>query len=70
METTVLCRGYIGIMEKKMETTIGGLGLIVPLKYIEDGFGYLIARSPYTPYSIYFRGTIGLRVQGLGYPTP
>ena len=34
METTIICRdylgiygGYIGIMEKKMETTISGVGL-------------------------------------------
>ena len=32
--------------------------LIVPLKKIEYGFGYTIIRSPYTPYSIYLRGTI------------
>ena len=32
---------------------------IVPLK-IEYGFGYIIKRSPYTPYSIYLRGTITL----------
>ena len=31
---------------------------IVPLKYIEYGFGYIIIRSPYTPYSIYLRGII------------
>ena len=32
--------------------------LIVPLKYMEYGFGYIIVRSPYTRYSIYLRGTI------------
>ena len=26
---------------------------IVPLKQIEYGFGYIIIRSPYTPFSIY-----------------
>ena len=26
----------------------------------EYGFGYIITRSPYTPYSIYLRGTIGV----------
>ena len=31
--------------------------LIVPLKQTEYGFGYIIIRSPYTPYSIYLRGT-------------
>ena len=31
---------------------------IVPLKYIEYGSGYIIIRSPYTPHSIYLRGTI------------
>ena len=31
---------------------------IVPLKYIEYGFGYIIIRSPYTPYSVYLGGTI------------
>ena len=30
---------------------------IVPLKWIEYGFGYIIIRSPYTPYSIYLRWT-------------
>ena len=29
METTIIYRGYIGIMEKKMETTMLGLGLRV-----------------------------------------
>ena len=42
--------GFVGIMEKKMETTIWGLGCIVPLKYIEYGFGYIIIRSRYTPF--------------------
>ena len=37
-----------------------GLGFIVPMMWIEYGFGYMIIRSPYTPYSIYLRGTIGL----------
>ena len=32
--------------------------VIVPPKCIESGFGYIIIRSPYTPHSIYFRGTI------------
>ena len=27
---------------------------------MEYGFGYIIIRSPYTPYSIYLRGTIGV----------
>ena len=31
---------------------------IVPLNQIEYGFGYIIIRSPYFPYSIYLRGTI------------
>ena len=30
-----------------------GFRMIVPLKYIEYGFGYTIIRSPYTPCSIY-----------------
>ena len=34
------------------------LRLMVPLKQIEFGFGYILIRSPYTPYSIYLRGTI------------
>ena len=29
----------------------------VPLKSIEYGFGYIVIRSPYNPYSIYLRGT-------------
>ena len=47
--------GYIGIMEKKMGTTISvsGFGVCSPLK----GFGYFIM-SPFSPYSTYFRGTI------------
>ena len=35
---------------------------IVPLKWIEYGFGYVKTSSPYTPYSIYLRGTIHLHV--------
>ena len=31
---------------------------IIPLKSIEYSFGHVIKRSPYTPYSIYLRGTI------------
>ena len=31
---------------------------IVPRKLIEYGFGYIILRSPYIPYSIYSRGTV------------
>ena len=34
----------------------------VPLKWIEDGFGHIIIRSPYIQYSIYLRGTVGFRV--------
>ena len=30
----------------------------VPVMKIEYGYGYLKIRSPYTPYSIYSRGTI------------
>ena len=37
---------------------VGGIGvagpnLILPVKYIEYGFGYIILRTPYTPYSVY-----------------
>ena len=32
--------------------------LIISLKHIEYGFGYIMTRSPYTPCSIYLRGTI------------
>ena len=32
------------------------VGAIAPLKQIEYGFGYVIIRCPYTPYSIYLRG--------------
>ena len=31
---------------------------IVPFKWIDCGVGYIIIRSPYTPYSIYLRGTV------------
>ena len=53
--------GYIGIMENKMETTIEGLGfrVVVPLKEMEYGFGWNLKKiTPYTPHSIYVRGTI------------
>ena len=33
---------------------------------MEYGFGYIIIGSPYTPCSIYVRGTIGFRVWELG----
>ena len=32
---------------------------------MEYGFGDIIIRSPYTPYSIYVRGTIGVGSLGL-----
>ena len=32
------------------------LGVMVPLKQIEYGIGYIIIRSHYTPDSIYLRG--------------
>ena len=36
-----------------------GLGLrVVPLEQIEYGSGYVVIRSPYTPYSIYLRNPI------------
>ena len=35
---------------------------IVPFKEIEYGFGYIIIRSPCTPYSIYIRRTIPRRL--------
>ena len=34
------------------------LRIIVPLKSIEYGFGYITMRSPYTPDFMYLRGTI------------
>ena len=37
-------------------------GFIIPLEQIEYGFGLIIIRSPYTPYSMNLRGTIGFRV--------
>ena len=30
--------------------------------WIEYGFEYIIIRSPYTPYSVYLKGTIAFRV--------
>ena len=38
--------------------------LTAPLKWIEYDFGSIIIRSPYTPYSIYLRGTIRSEVSG------
>ena len=43
---------------KHLQTRALGSEDIVPLKWIEYGFGYVIIRPPYTPYSIYLRGTI------------
>ena len=43
------------------------LGIRVPLKQIESGFGYIKKRSPYTSYSIYLRGIIGSRFKVLGF---
>ena len=37
---------------------LGGSACIVPLK-IEYGSGYIIMGCPYSPYSIYLRGTVG-----------
>ena len=52
--------GYLGILEK-WETTIQGLGLgFMEYSPTEYGFGNIIIRSPYTPYSIYLRGTLVL----------
>ena len=39
------------------------IGPIVPLKYIEYGFGYTIIRCPRAPYSSYLRGTISYRAE-------
>ena len=51
-----------------------GLGLpmsIVPLKKIEYGFGHIMIRSSFTPYSIYLRGTIAILIaQRAAYPEP
>ena len=45
---------------------VGFQKTLVPLRYIEYGFGYIIIRSPHTTYSIYLRGTIGSRLGGPG----
>ena len=37
--------------------------VVVPLKCIEDGVGYIILRSPYTAYSIYLRGTVHVFIE-------
>ena len=42
------------------EAVIPDFGCRVPLK-LEYGFGYIIKRSSYIPYSIYLRGTIGFK---------
>ena len=42
----------------------GDLKFIAPLKQLEHGFGYIMIRSPYTPYSIYLRGTTGADSRG------
>ena len=45
---------------KENGTTAQGLGVMVPLKWIEYGFGYRLIRSPHTSYHIYLRGTISM----------
>ena len=32
--------------------------VVVPFNQIEYGFGHIVIRSPYTPYSVYLKGTI------------
>ena len=44
-----------------METPIYGF---CPIEY---GFGYILLRSPYIPYSIDLRGTIGKGLKGIGF---
>ena len=39
-------------------SSYGGRGIINLLALCDHGFGYTTIRSPYTPYSIYLRGTI------------
>ena len=41
---------------------------MVTLKWIEYGFGFIIIRSPYTPYSIYLRVTVIQQIQSLDHP--
>ena len=40
-------------LNKRTPRSHGGIGFLVPLKKIEYGFGYVVLRSPYTPYSTY-----------------
>ena len=40
-------------------------GFTVPLKEVEYGFARIIRRSPYTPYSIYLRGTLNPKPETL-----
>ena len=49
----------------KTTRVAGKQGCIVPLKQMEYGFGYVIIRSPYIPYSVYLRWTIGFRFWAL-----
>ena len=53
------CAGTEG-MRGLLSTYTRYLGIRVPLKEIEYGFGYITIRSPHTPYSTYLRGTIGV----------
>ena len=49
------------LLDSDFSGTTKGFGrgrAMVPLKLIEYGFGHIIIRYPYTPYSIYLRGTI------------
>ena len=48
----------------KKEDTQASAWLYSPLKWIEDGSGYTRIRSPYTPDSIYLRGTMSGRSFG------
>ena len=53
------CQVDLGTLANRISTLLPSTaGLyIVSLKWIEYGFGYSVIGSPYTPYSIYLRGT-------------
>ena len=66
MVSTLDITGVRGFQIRGIKPQPQGLGFVLAFfrKEIEYGFGYIVIRSPYIPYSIYLRGTIGFRVEG------
>ena len=51
--------GFSGFHRDEAYAEVVKLVVLFRFSEVEYGFGYIIIRSPYTPYSIYLRGAIG-----------